>query len=51
LEIIHDANGRPVLNLKNNALNLVRELGLKEWSVSISHSRQYALATVTFIGE
>lgn len=51
LEIIHDANGRPILNLKNNALNLVRELGLKEWSVSISHSRHYAVATVTFIGE
>lgn len=51
LEILHDKNGRPILNLKKKALTLAHELGLKEWSISISHSRHYAVATVTFIGE
>lgn len=51
MEILHDENGGPVLNLKNDALNLAQKLGLKEWSVSISHSRHYAVATATFIGE
>ena len=51
MEILHDENGRPLLNLNNDALKIIRELRLKEWSLSISHSRQYAVAAATFLGE
>jgi len=51
MEILHDANGRPLLNLSKDALKIIQELKLKEWSLSISHSRQYALAAATFLGE
>jgi len=51
MEILHDENGRPLLNLNNDALKIIRELRLKEWSLSISHSRQYAVAAATFLGD
>ena len=51
MEILHDANGRPLLNLSKDALKIIQELKLKEWSLSISHSRQYAVAAATFLGE
>ena len=51
MEILHDANGRPVLILQKNALKLVDELNIKEWSLSISHSQHYAVATAIFLGK
>jgi holo-[acyl-carrier protein] synthase len=51
MEILHDQNGRPMLSLHDNAKKIAREMKLIEWSVSISHSQHYAVATVTFLGE
>jgi holo-[acyl-carrier protein] synthase len=51
MEILHDVNGRPVLTLKNAAGKIVSDHGFTEWSVSISHSQHYAVATAVFLGE
>lgn len=51
MEILHDENGRPILTLKNGAEKIISDLGLKEWSVSISHSQRYAVATAVFLGD
>jgi phosphopantetheinyl transferase (holo-ACP synthase) len=40
-----------MLSLHDNAKKIAREMKLIEWSVSISHSQHYAVATVTFLGE
>ena len=46
IEIIRDHQNRPLLNLSGNALILAKELGLKEWSVSLTHSHDHAAAIV-----
>jgi holo-[acyl-carrier protein] synthase len=51
MEILHDRNGQPVLNLYKNAKRIAEENGLKNWSVSISHSQHYAVATAIFAGD
>ena len=44
MEILHDFNGQPVLNLYGNAKRIAEENKLNNWSVSISHSQKYAVA-------
>lgn len=51
MEILHDPNGQPVLNLYKNAKRIAEEGNLNHWSVSISHSQHYALAVAIFVGE
>lgn len=51
LEILHDENGKPELTLKNGAKEIVAEMGLVKWSISISHSQRYAVATAVFLGD
>ena len=46
IEIIRDHQNRPLLNLSGNALILAKELGLDEWSVSLTHSHDHAAAIV-----
>jgi holo-[acyl-carrier protein] synthase len=47
LEIINDSNGKPELILHTNAANLASQMGWSTWSLSISHTRAHALASVT----
>jgi holo-[acyl-carrier protein] synthase len=43
-------SGAPVLVLHNAAGALAAELGLREWSISLSHDRTNAIAFVVAIG-
>lgn len=49
IETLADSSGQPVVYLHGKVQNRAREIGLKELSVSLSHSRDYAVASV--IGE
>jgi holo-[acyl-carrier protein] synthase len=50
IEILGDEQKAPVLNLYGAAENKARELGLINWSVSISHNQSNAVAFVVAIG-
>jgi holo-[acyl-carrier protein] synthase len=44
IEIQRSSNGEPRLQLYGRAQALAQSLGLDTWSVSISHSKEYAIA-------
>jgi len=46
MEILPDSLGKPMVILYGNALARAQELGLTEWSISLSHSDHYAIAMV-----
>jgi holo-[acyl-carrier protein] synthase len=50
IEILHESNGQPVLNLYHQAKELADSLGLTSWSLSISHTHSHAVAMVIAIG-
>jgi holo-[acyl-carrier protein] synthase len=45
-EIIGDMRGKPLVRLYGVAALRATELGLQEWSVSLTHEREYAVAFV-----
>jgi holo-[acyl-carrier protein] synthase len=51
IEILHDENGQPILSLHKNAREIAEKSGLKEWSISISHTQHYAVAIAIFASE
>ncbi len=46
IEILDNNAGAPFIQLYGKALNKAREVGLSQFSVSLSHSKQYAVAMV-----
>jgi holo-[acyl-carrier protein] synthase len=46
IEIIRTAERRPEIILYGAAKALAEELGLREWAVSLSHTKDYAIASV-----
>jgi holo-[acyl-carrier-protein] synthase len=50
IEILHQASGEPYLILHGKANSVAEALGLKEWSISISHDRNKAIALAVAIG-
>jgi holo-[acyl-carrier protein] synthase len=44
IEILNNPVGEPVLYLHGNAKKMAEDLGLEQWSVSISHTNEYAVA-------
>jgi holo-[acyl-carrier protein] synthase len=46
IEIIKGSRGEPSLNLHGKAKTLAQRLGWKQWSVSLSHTHDHAIATV-----
>ena len=50
IEVINDPAGRPELVLSGQAAELAAELGLREWAISLSHSREQAIAFVVAAG-
>jgi holo-[acyl-carrier protein] synthase len=50
IEILHLETGQPILHLHGNAKKVADKLGLQEWSVSISHDRDKAVAVAVAIG-
>jgi holo-[acyl-carrier protein] synthase len=45
-EIVGDRRGKPLVNLYGRAAERAEELGLTEWAVSLSHTREHAIAFV-----
>lgn len=50
IEILRDPNGAPLLTLHGHAARLADELGLKTWSISLSHTHEHAVAMVVATG-
>ena len=51
VEILRGPNGQPELHLHGSAKRIAEEQGLTTWSISLSHSMEYAIAMVTALGE
>ena len=51
VEVLHDAAGAPVLRLHGRAAQRAAALGLTHWSLSLSHTREMAVAFVVALGE
>lgn len=46
VEVLGDLRGRPAVILHGRAAEIAAELGLNEWAVSLSHTKEYAIAFV-----
>jgi holo-[acyl-carrier protein] synthase len=46
IEILSEPSGKPVVNLYGRTQEQARDLGLDGFAVSLSHSREYAVALV-----
>ncbi len=46
IEILADAKGTPTVNLSGSAQNKASEIGLEGLSITLSHSHDYAIASV-----
>lgn len=46
VEVTGDRRGKPLVQLHGRAAERAEELGLTEWEVSLSHSRELAIAFV-----
>ncbi len=51
IEIIRADTGQPILQLAGEAAQLASQRGLSNWSISLSHTRTYAVAVASAIGE
>lgn len=51
IEITNDDRGRPLLALHGRAAERATALGLRSWSVSLSHTRDLAIASVVGIAD
>ena len=51
IETLSHPGGKPLVNLYGRALTRASELGIKEIAVSLSHSKEYAVAYVSAISE
>jgi holo-[acyl-carrier protein] synthase len=51
VETLSQPSGKPVINLYGRAQSKADELGLNEIAVSLSHSKEYAIASVAGISE
>jgi holo-[acyl-carrier protein] synthase len=45
-EVVRDANGKPAVRLHGRAAQLAQQLQLTQWSISLSHERDHAIAFV-----
>lgn len=50
IEVLPDAHGKPIVHLHGRAQALALELGLREMSISLSHSDANAVAFVVALG-
>jgi holo-[acyl-carrier protein] synthase len=46
VEVIRDQRGKPGIHLAGGALERARQIGLTHWALSLSHSREHAVAVV-----
>ena len=50
VEVLPDSRGKPLVRLSGRAFALAEEQGLHEWAISLSHSRDFAVACVVGSG-
>jgi len=50
VEVLPDPLGKPIVVLSGRARALADEQGLREWAISLSHGRDYAVAFVVATG-
>jgi holo-[acyl-carrier protein] synthase len=50
IEIVTDNRGKPALVLHNQAQKLAADLGLHQWSISLSHTETHAIGFVVAMG-
>ncbi len=50
IEIIHNSMGKPTINLNGHAADSADELGVARVSLSLSHTKEYAVAVVILEG-
>src|SRR3972149_4465896 len=50
IEVLGDEQNAPILRLYGSAEKMAKEIGLINWSVSISHSQSHSVAFVVMIG-
>ena len=50
VEVLPDPFGKPVVHLSGRARQLAEEQGLRDWAISLSHGRDYAVAFVVASG-
>jgi holo-[acyl-carrier protein] synthase len=46
VEVVGDRRGKPIVRLSGRAAERAEELGLAEWAVSLTHTKEHALAFV-----
>jgi len=51
IEVLRGPNNQPELHLHGNARQLAMQLGYHTWSISLSHSMDFAIAMVTAMSE
>ncbi len=51
VEVLRGEDGAPVLRLHGKAAQRAADLGLTDWSVSLSHTHEMAVAFVVALGE
>ena len=51
IEILRGPEREPLLHLHGNSLRLAEEQKLTTWSLSLSHTEQYAIAMVVALGK
>jgi holo-[acyl-carrier protein] synthase len=51
IETLSHPSGKPLVNLYGQAQNKANKLGIKEIAVSLSHSKEHAIASVASISE
>lgn len=51
VEVINDVYSKPILHLSGNAEQLYIRLGCYSMDLSLSHSKDYAIASVTILAE
>ena len=49
IEVLNDKEGKPVIEFHNDALKLKRKKGVGDVIVSMSHSKNYAIANVILV--
>lgn len=50
IEVVNDERGRPEIVLHGSAVEIAGRLGLREWSLSLSHTHEHAIAFVVATG-
>lgn len=50
IEVVRGERGMPGVRLHGAAASLAEELGLSEWSLSLSHTHEHAIAFVVAMG-